>query len=39
MSAFAGHGRAMQADDDAFDADGGGGDDKAVEKRPNNNDN
>jgi hypothetical protein len=30
MSAFAGHGRAMQVDDDAFDADGGGGGNKAV---------
>ena len=26
MSAFAGRRRAMQVDDDAFDADGGGGD-------------
>ena len=30
MNAFAGHGRAMQVDDDAFDADGGGGDSKAF---------
>ncbi len=30
MNAFAGHGRAMQVDDDAFDADGGGGGNKAV---------
>ncbi len=29
MSAFAGHGRAMQVDDDAFDADGGGGGNKS----------
>ena len=30
MSTFAGHGRAMQVDDDAFDADGGGSDNKNV---------
>jgi hypothetical protein len=28
----------MQVDDDAFDADGGGGVDKALRQRPNNND-
>jgi hypothetical protein len=38
MSAFAGHGRAMQVDDDAFNADGGGGDNKALYMRPKNND-
>ena len=36
MSTFAGHGRAMHVDDDAFDADGGGGGNNALSKRPNN---
>ena len=42
MSAFAGHGRVMQVNDDAFDADGSGGNskEKGIQKkgsRPNNN--